>query len=365
MYVKYLQCYSCGKKFSRAHLSYHCSCGGSFEIIYDYAHLKEHITWKELRSRAFNHWRYREFYPFLPTDEVVTLQEGGTPLVQSSLEKNVWFKCEALNPTGSFKDRGTTIEISQAKAQNAEHIICASTGNMGASVAAYSARANIPCTIVMPRIHAPEKIAQMKHYGAKIKIVSVDYAKAEQYAYDLYQRKGAYLVGDYAYRGEGEKSVGFEILDQMQNVDFIISPVGNGTLISGIWKAIVEFKKVGLVKKIPKLIGVQASGCNTVVKAWKEKTKIKQVIPKTIASAIACGNPLDGAKAVDALQQSRGMGAIVTDKEILAARKRMSSQGIDAESSGAVAYAGYLKLKPRGKCVVLQTGHGLKDVSRY
>ncbi|MBS3127590.1 threonine synthase [Candidatus Woesearchaeota archaeon] len=363
MHVKSLQCYHCGKKYPRSHLVYHCSCGGSFEIIYDYSHLKKHLTWRELRKRSFNHWRYKEFYPFLKEDKIVTLKEGATPLVESALEKDLWFKNETLNPTGSFKDRGSTIEISQALSQKAKRVICASTGNMGASVAAYSARAKLPCTIVMPRVvHAPEKIAQMKHFKAKIITVPGDYAAAEKHAYMLYQKKGSYLVGDYCYRGEGEKSIGFEILDQMKNVDFVFCPIGNGTLISGLWKAMKELKKVGLVKKLPQLMGVQALGCNTVVKAWKEGKKIKKVIPKTLASAIACGNPLDGEKAVHAFFESQGKGILVSDKEILSAQHRMQQQGLDVEPSGAVAYAGYLKIKPKGKCIALATGHGLKCI---
>src|SRR3990167_610561 len=119
MYVKYLQCYHCKKTYPRSHLGYHCSCGGSFEIIYDYEYLKKHITWKELRKRPFDHWRYKEFYPFLKEDKIISMKEGGTSLVESKTEKNLWFKTESLNPTGSFKDRGSNIEISQAVSQKA------------------------------------------------------------------------------------------------------------------------------------------------------------------------------------------------------------------------------------------------------
>ena len=362
MYVKYLQCYLCGKKYGREHLHYHCACGGSFDLIYDYAYLKKHIKWKHLRERPFNHWRYKEFFPFFKEDKIVTLGEGGTALVESSLEKNVWFKSEVLNPTGAFKDRGSSIELSQARKMKAKHIICASTGNMGASVSAYSARAGIPCTIVVPQVAAQEKIMQIRHYGARVKQIKGDYTAAEKLAYAMYQKKDAYLVGDYAYRGEGQKSVGYEILDQMKDVNYVFVAVGNGTLLSGLWKGMKEFRKVGLVRKLPKIVAVQVTGCNTGVKAWKEKKKIKKIIPHTQASAIACGNPLDGPQAVDALYESKGKGILITDAEMYSARKRMQQQGLDVEPSGAVPYAGYLKMKPRGKCVVLQAGHGLKSL---
>jgi threonine synthase len=197
--------------------------------------------------------------------------EGGTPLLKSRnigrelRFKELYFKCESENPTGSFKDRGTTVEISKALEFGAKEIICASTGNMGASVAAYAAAASIKAHIILPSDAPNVKVAQIKSHGAHIGRVRGDYNMAEKEAFKLFNKKGWYLMGDYPYRGEGEKSVGFEIADEI-NADYIISPIGNGTLIHGIWKGLKEFKKTKLVRKLPKLIGVQASGCNTVVK---------------------------------------------------------------------------------------------------
>lgn len=363
MYVKHLQCYVCKKKYSKKDMTYHCPCGGSLDIIYDYAYLKKHMNWKHLRKRPFNHWRYFEFFPFFKKDTIVSLKEGGTPLVRSTVHKDVWFKNETLNPTGAFKDRGTSIEISQALKRKAKRVICASTGNMGASVSAYCARAGIPCTIVVPKVARREKVSQIKHYHASVKQIKGDYTAAEKIAYAMYKKEKAYLVGDYAYRGEGQKSVGFEILDQMKDVDYVFCAIGNGTLLHGLWKGMTEFKKVGLVKKLPKIIGVQVSGCNTVVKAWKAKKKtITPVVPKTTATAIACGDPLDGEQALAALYESKGKGITVSDKEMMLAREQIQKQGLDVEPAGAVPYAGYLKIKSKikGNVVIVQAGHGLK-----
>ena len=172
-------------------------------------------------------------------------------------------------------------------------------------------------------------------------------------------------MGDYPVRGEGEKSVGFEVMDQLnwKSPDYVIAPIGNGTLIYGIYKAFKELKTVGLTNKIPKIIGVQAVKCNPVYKAFKKNTRDIKIIknPNTIATAIACGDPVDGLEALDACTKSKGMILQVTEKEIKNAKKELGREGIYAEPAGAVAYAGFKKAKPEGKGVCIVTGHGLKS----
>ncbi len=369
MFIKRLECFHCGKRFKRSRLLYRCSrCNGSLEIVYDYARLKE-LNWRRLRKRPFNHWRYKEFYPHCQS--IITLDEGGTQLVKSRFDHAVFYKLELQNPTGSFKDRGSTIEVSHARDLKARLIICASTGNMGTSIAAYSARAGLPCEIVLPTVTTKEKMRQIRNFGAKISRVKGDYALAAKTAYKKFQHHQGFLVGDYSFRGEGEKSVGFEIIDQLMERKlasspvYIICPIGNGTLISAIWKGFKEFKKAGLVQTLPILVGVQAGGCNPVSKSFNTNMPIKKLIPKTIAGAIACGDPLDGEKAVRALKESNGRVIEVSDKEMLIARKEMATtEGIDSEPSGAAAYAAFKKLNlPKNTIKVLViTGHGLKDL---
>ena len=178
------------------------------------------------------------------------------------------------------------------------------------------------------------------------------------------EKKGIYLTGDYPYRGEGEKSVGFEIIDQLDwnAPDYIVCPIGNGTLIYAVYKGLFEFKKTGLIKKTPKIIGVQAKGCNPIVSAVKKRKKSFNVVkkPKTVAGAIACGNPVDGLEALDAIYNSKGKAVDVTDKEIISAKKELGKEGIYAEPAGAVAFAGAKKLNLKGAVVCVVTGHGLK-----
>ncbi len=371
MHIRYLQCVECKEKYSKKEIRYRCSCGQSLEVIFNFNEIRNIISWNKLRKRPFRHWRYREFFPLVKSENSVTLMEGGTPLLKSrniSRElgfDNLFFKCESENPTGSFKDRGTTVEISKALEFGSNEIVCASTGNMGASVSAYAAAANIKAHIILPSDTPDIKTAQIKSYGAKIHRVNGDYNTAEAEAFKLFRTKGWYLMGDYPYRGEGEKSVGFEIADEIE-ADYIISPIGNGTLIHGIWKGLKEFKHVKLTRKLPKLIGIQATGCNTVVKAFKnESDLIKPVKPKTIAGAIACGNPLDGLKALQALRESNGIVESVTDSEILKSKAYLAKkEGVFAEPAGAVTLAGLIKLKGQlkknARIVLIVSGNGLK-----
>lgn len=371
MHIRYLQCVECKEKYSKKEIRYRCACGQSLEVVFNFNEIRNIISWDRLRKRPFRHWRYKEFFPLVKSENSVTLMEGGTPLLKSrniSRElgfDNLFFKCESENPTGSFKDRGTTVEISKALEFGSNEIVCASTGNMGASVSAYAAAANVKAHIILP-VDTPDiKIAQIKSHGAIIHRVYGDYNAAEVEASKLFRKRGWYLMGDYPYRGEGEKSVGFEIADEI-NADYIISPIGNGTLIYGIWKGLKEFKNVKLAKKLPVLIGVQSKGCNTVVNAFKKEMDfIKPVKPHTIAGAIACGNPLDGLKALQVLRESHGMVESVTDREILKAKDYLAKkEGVFAEPAGAVTLAGLIKLKNRlkknARIVLIVSGNGLK-----
>ena len=343
------------------------------EVAFDYKKMKRNVTIEKLLSRPFSHARYVEFYP---VKNIISIQEGGTPLIRSkniekmlNLDFELYFKFEGLNPTGSFKDRGSSVEVAKAVEFGAKKVVCASTGNMGASVSAYSGVANLKCLIFTPEDAKPIKLKQILGYGAKLFMVKGDYSEAAKLVEEACAKYGLYLLGDYLYRREGTKSVGFEIFDQL-NFDsknlYIVSPVGNGTLISSVWKASKEFFELGFIRKKPKLIGIQAEGCNPVVKAFKRDRKIKPVEnPRTIATAIECGNPLDGDRALKAIVESKGFAESVSDGKILEARELLAKkEGIFTEPAGAVSLAGLMKVKDNlpSKCkvVCLATGHGLK-----
>ena len=388
MQVKYLQCARCHRQYPKGEIRYRCDCGDSLEIVYDYGEIKGRLSWDDLRRRPYDHWRYREFYPPIKTASIVSMGEGGTPLIRSrNIQKEMFpgcellFKIEGTNPTGSFKDRGSAVEISEAYDYLCDHgeeckneIVCASTGNMGASVAAYCARAGIVCTIYVPRDTARIKLLQMMAHGAKIERVKGDYTMAMLTAKREYEQRGRYLAGDYPYRGEGEKSVGLEIADVLDGeVDYLAVPIGNGTLLHGIWKGLKELKEVGLLRRLPKIIGAQAEGCNTVVKALDNGTdEIVPVIPHTLMDAVACGDPLDGTWALRAIRESDGVGVVVSDGEAARARDLLAKrEGIFAELSGALSFAGLQKAYASGtiskgaRVTVVVTGHGLKEPETF
>ena len=366
MRIRFLQCFLCRLKFRSGNVQQvrqpqRCGCGGSVVVHYDWSRVN--LSWSRLRSRPFTHWRYKEFFP--PIREPLEMGEGGTPIVPSIKHTGWYFKIEGQNPTGSFKDRGSAVEISLARQQRARRVVLASTGNMGASVAAYCARAGLECEVVLPKNTNPEKISEIASFGAAITKVSGDYTKASTIAFSKSKQKGWTLAGDYTYRREGEKSLAFEIADQLGLVDYVVVPVGNGTMISGVWKGFKELYAARLIHKLPALIAVQAAGCMPIVQALKSKTPIKPVIPRTMAHAVACGAPLDGDLALLSIVESRGKAIAVTDPEIIQARRMLArTEGLDAEPSGAASVAGALKLKlPRSALTVfILSGSGLKDL---
>ena len=367
MHVKNFVCVKCGKKYPPKPVVFICQdseCRGSFDIEYDYAEIKKLIIKDEFRKAPVSHWKYWPFYPISDLSKVITLNEGNTPLLQSKNNRDFLFKCEAFNPTGSFKDRGSTIEISKAMEFGVKTVICASSGNMGASLAAYAARGNILAKIYVPKIAPELKVKQIKAHGAEVITVDGDYTMALNKTLKLRREKHIYLTGDYPFRGEGEKSVGFEIIDNLewQIPENVVCPVGNGTLLYGVAKAFKELKLTGFIKKIPKVIGVQAEKCNPLVKAFKEDSElVEQKNPDTIATAIACGMPVDGMQALSAIRESGGTAESVTEKEIISAVKELGREGIYAEPAGAVAFAGAKKLELKGTTAIVVSGHGLKS----
>jgi threonine synthase len=369
MHEKSAMCSGCGKEHGIDGGAFRCGCGGSLEIVFDYRKISRSFV-NGMRRRPFNHARYLELYP---VRKLVSIQEGGTPLIRSSnLERilglgfELYFKYEAQNPTGSFKDRGSSVEIGRALELGIKKAVCASTGNMGASLAAYSGIANIRCFVLTPSDARIVKIEQMLACGADVYRVCGDYAMAAKMAERACTEHGVYLLGDYMYRREGTKSVGFEICEQLSNPDYIITPIGNGTLISATWKAMKEFETLKMLKKKPRMIGVQSSRCMPVVRAFMESSEIRPVTnPHTVAVAIECGDPIDGGRALNAIRESSGFAESVTDREILKARELLSrKEGLFAEPAGAVSLAGLIKNKDRiekgSRVVCLVTGHGLK-----
>lgn len=374
VYVTGFKCFKCGRTHKPHEIERlpipRCECGSAVDAEYDYKSIQKVILRDEFMRVPPSHWKYWAFMPIKDLSRCITMGEGGTPLLENkrlSKTGRLLIKYEAANPTGSFKDRGSSLEITKALEFKKHKVAVASTGNMGASMAAYAAFAGLGCKVFIPNIAGKEKVTQIKAYGAEAIAVEGDYAlaikQAEEY---VLSHSDSFLTGDYPWRSEGTKTVGFEIADQLywHVPEFVVVPVGNGTLIWSIYEAFRELSLVGITDNIPQIIGVQVENCAPLVQAWENG--LNEIIPVrnpvTIATAIACGDPIDGLAALRAIRNSGGFAVRVSDEEALSARDTLARNGIFVEPSGAVAYAGFLKKELSGTVVCLATGHGLKDM---
>ena len=322
--------------------------------------------------------KYREYLPVSSNTQIVTLNEGNTPLVyaehlSSLLPKGfkLYLKYEGLNPTGSFKDRGMTMAITKAKEAGAKAVMCASTGNTSASAAAFSARAGLKCIVLIPKgAIALGKLAQALIHGAQVLAVEGNFDQALELVREITDNYPVTLVNSInPFRIEGQKTAAFEICDALGWApDFLAIPVGNAGNITAYWKGFKEYKQKGKTETLPRMLGFQAEGASPIVKGMVEKD------PRTIATAIKIGNPASWKTAEAARDESQGVIDSVTDEEILDAYKILAaSEGVFVEPASAASVAGVLKLNRNNyfknasapqSIVCVLTGHGLKDPDR-
>ncbi len=376
------ECINCKTTYGIDEIVYFCKkCGDVLEIKSDFKELSKTLKESDWMSKPLSVWRYRNFMPIHEATKIVTLGEGGTGLhlsehLATEIGLNsLYVKNEGENPTGSFKDRGMTVGVSKAVELGARHVICASTGNTSASLAAYAARAGIKCTVLIPSGKiAYGKLSQAMIHGAKVLQVKGNFDQALEFVLKIAEKhKDIYLLNSInPFRIEGQKSLGYEICEQLKNEapDRIVIPVGNAGNISAVWKGLTEFYKLGYIKKLPKMTGIQAEGSAPIAQAIKtnSKTIVPVEHPETIATAIRIGAPVSWKKAVNAIYESKGTAETVTDDEILDAQKMLAQiEGIFVEPASASSIAGLKKLIKKGviskneRVVCITTGHGLKD----
>jgi threonine synthase len=304
--------------------------------------------------------RYRDHLPFAPGDPVVSLQEGSTPLVPAPklgdrVGAEVFLKIEGANPTGSFKDRGMTCAVSAAVRNGAEAVLCASTGNTAASLAAYAARAGLRGAVIVPEGKiATGKLAQALMHGARVIALRGNFDVALKLVRELCERQPIALVNSVnPFRIEGQKTASFEIHEQLGSIDALCIPVGNAGNVTAYWKG---FQELG---ESPRMLGFQADGAAPLVLGHRVEE------PETIASAIRIGNPARWEEAMAAMTTSRGHVRGVSDGEILDAYRFLAAgEGVFCEPASAASVAGLMKYgAPEGvdRIVCVLTGHGLKD----
>ena len=322
--------------------------------------------------------KYREYLPVSDKTPVITLLEGNTPLIKTdNLSKainkdlDIYLKYEGMNPTGSFKDRGMTMAISKAKEEGSKAVICASTGNTSASAAAYAARANMQCVVILPAGKiALGKLVQALMHGATALAVDGNFDDALNIVKDVSAKYPITLVNSInPYRIEGQKSAAFEICEHFVP-DFQAMPVGNAGNITAYWKGYKELKGRKAINRLPVMLGFQAEGSAPIVRGYPIEK------PETIATAIRIGNPASWKQAEAARDESKGLIDMVSDDEIINAYKMLAAlEGVFCEPASASGVAGLIKLTKQGyfkklksskklKVVCILTGHGLKDPDR-
>ena len=316
--------------------------------------------------------RYRNFLPVSDDSRIISLNEGGTPLIDASqivqqigADFQLLIKHEGLNPTASFKDRGMTLAVTKAVERGAKFLVCASTGNTSASAAAYAAAAGLTCLVLLPEGKiASGKMAQALIHGAQTIEVRGNFDDALEIVRELGQRDDFEVVNSInPFRIEGQKTAAFEVCDELGKApDMHFLPVGNAGNITAYWRGYKEYHSSGIIPELPKMMGWQAEGAAPIVRGAVVES------PETIATAIQIGNPASWAKASEAAEQSDGTIGMVSDEEILDAHRLLArTVGIFVEPASAAGIAGLLKYHestgiPTGYTVVVTvTGHGLKD----
>ncbi|OYT34963.1 threonine synthase [Archaeoglobales archaeon ex4484_92] len=366
-----LKCIECGKEWDDQ--QYICSCGGLLEVKLNLDEIN--IDFK-LDGEGLRVWKYKSLLPI--KIEPISLNEGGTPLYKANNLgkelgiKNIYIKHEGLNPSGSFKDRGMTVGVTKAIELKKTAVACASTGNTSASMAMYAAKAGLDAYVLLPAGKvALGKVAQAIMHGAKVIGIKGNFDQALMIIRKIALLKNLYLLNSVnPFRLEGQKTIAYEIVDEIGVPDIVVVPVGNAGNISAIFKGFKEFFKLGLINSVPRMVGIQAEGANPIYKAFiKGLSKIEAIkSPETLATAIRIGNPVNAKKALNAIYESKGLAECVSDDEIIYAQKFLASkEGIGVEPASAASIAGLKKLVEKGKIdfdetvVCITTGHLLKD----
>ncbi len=313
---------------------------------------------------------YEKWLPITKKTPTITLQEGGTPLLELKyinelIGKNVkvYAKYDGLNPTGSFKDRGMTMAISKAKESGCEAVICASTGNTSAAAAAYAKKGGMRSFVLIPDGYVAQgKLAQALVYGAEVLAIKGNFDKALKIVQELANKFPITLVNSVnPYRLEGQKTAAFEIIDSLGKApDYVCIPMGNAGNITAYWMGFNQYFKAGISNNLPKMMGFQAEGSAPLVLGKTIEN------PETIATAIRIGNPVNKEKALTVRKESGGKFTQVSDEEIIKAYKMLGKEeGIFCEPASASSIAGLLKIKDEiatnSIIVCVLTGNGLKD----
>lgn len=369
--MKSLICTSCSKEYSVDDPVWKCSCGGILNL-----NLSPVFTIDQIELKTFGMWRYRKTIPIDSNKNIVSFQEGFTPLLEIETGKGrIYIKQDHLFPTGSYKDRGASVLISKVKELGIKKIVEDSSGNAGASIAAYCAKAEIECDIYVPDSTSAGKLAQIEMYGANLfKIPGSREKTAEAVmnaADNIYYASHSWNPWFF----QGTKTFAFEVCEQLEwkSPDTVILPAGNGTLFLGAYIGFKELLESGIINKMPNMVAVQSSNCAPLYKSYIDKltqpSKIKSVL--TLAEGIAIAEPIRGSQILEAVNKSNGEIISVSEEEIEHSLNNMMSRGYYIEPTSAAVIAGAIKYQIdnidtlQDKILItVFTGHGLKSTDK-
>lgn len=373
-----MRCQDCGRGGDPTRAAWLCACGGKYTFTYDYAAVR-------LPIRAAGMWDFADLLPVLDPAVVVTLGEGGTPLVPS---RGPWggqllYKLETQGPTGSQKDRALALALTRAREVGAPRVIMASTGSAGLAGAAYAARAGIPCLILVPRGTPEERLRPMEALGARIAEVDGSFEQVERILGTIVDQPGWYEAttkrSANPYQAEAPKTIAYElVLDLGGAPDWVVVPVGGGATLFGIWRGFMDLLHMGRIARVPRMLGVQPARFNALEIALARGLHTQEELASigldehgsTVARNLKHAVPPDGADALRAIRDSNGLAVSVTDEEALRGQRELGAgEGIFCEPSSAVvpiAIQRALKdgvAQPGERVVGVITGSGLRDVA--
>ena len=380
-YFKHLECSRCKTTYSKDGIYNLCEkCQNPLLARYDLEKARGILRKEKFWRRHPNMWRYWEMLPIENKQNIITLQEGFTPIFKANNLgrkyglKGLFIKDESLNPTASFKARGMSAAISKAKELGIRKVAVPSAGNAGSALAAYAAKAGMESYVFFPKDIPVVYLAECKNLGAHITLVNGVINDAGKAMREMQAQEGYFDCSTLhePYRIEGKKTMGFELAEQFRwkLPDVIIYPTGGGTGLIGMWKAFEEMEKLGWVdNKRPRMVAVQASGCAPIVKAFLEGKEKAEPWPNpaTIATGLRVPSPIGDFLMLDILRKSHGAAIMVSDAEILEAAKELGSmEGIFAATEGAAAFAAIKRLQEKRlinnyeRILMFNTGSGLK-----
>jgi threonine synthase len=361
-----LRCSSCQRTYPYDTHRWCCDCGGVFELEDTPGFEKD-----EIETGDFSLWRYQAMLPVKYEGGVISLGEGFTPLVETQVyDTKIHCKLEFLAPTGSFKDRGTAVLVNVLRGLGVKRVVEDSSGNAGASLAAYAARSGIEAEIYVPAHASPAKLHQISIYGAKLVKVEGPRERAAKAVQEA-AAQGTYYASHYynPFTLEGMKTIAYEIGEQLgwRAPDNLVLPVGHGTLLLGAYRGFKDLRTAGLIKKSPRLFAVQAEHCAPLYEAFKRG--LDDVFPvekgQTIAEGISIVQPVRGRQLLAAVRETGGTVLAVSDEETLCARDELARRGLYVEPTSAVAIAALPRLRgligPEETTIVPLTGSGLKS----